>query len=116
MLAHTCKPSLGVRAFALLALMAPASFCLADNEFTLTLRDHRFSPAELKIPAHQRIRLDIHNEDRTPEEFESHALNREKLVPAGGKASVYVGPLEPGRYDFYGEFNEATAKGQLVVE
>ena len=51
-----------------------------------------------------------------PEEFESHSLNREKVVPGGKKASIYVGPLKPGRYTFFGEYNEKTAQGVLVAE
>jgi hypothetical protein len=28
---------------------------------------------------------------------------------------VFVGPLKPGRYPFFGEFHEQTAQGALVV-
>ena len=89
----------------------------ADNtpEFALTIKNHRFVPAELKVPANQRVRLVIENQDATPEEFESHSLNREKLVPPGAKVSVFIGPLQPGRYEFYGEYHEDTAKGVIVA-
>ena len=99
-----------------------ASFCAlasaqaAENEVALVIKEHQFNPAEIKVPANQRIQLKIHNQDATPEEFESHALNREKLIPAGGKAVVYIGPLKPGRYDFFGEFNASTAKGVVIAE
>ena len=68
------------------------------------------------MPAGKRVKLTVHNQDATPEEFESHSLNREKLIPGGAKATIYIGPLKPGRYDFVGEFNEATAKGVVVAE
>lgn len=97
---------------ATLATLASA----ADAEVTLTLKGHRFEPAELKVPANQRIKLTVHNQDSTPEEFESKALNREKVVPAGAKTVIFIGPLKPGRYDFGGEYHEATAKGVVVVE
>ena len=58
----------------------------------------------------------MHNQDSTPEEFESHDLNREKVVPPGAKATIYIGPLKPGRYKFFGEYHEATAKGVIVAE
>lgn len=96
-------------------LMAPLAQA-ADNEVALTIKNHLFSPAEIKVPANQRIKLNVHNQDGTPEEFESHSLNREKLIPAGGKAVIYIGPLKPGRYDFFGEFNPTTAKGVVVAE
>ena len=93
-----------------------ASAVAAESEVLLVIKDHRFQPAEVKIPAGQRIKLIVHNQDSTPEEFESHSLNREKVVPGGAKASIFIGPLKPGRYDFFGEYNEATAKGAIVAE
>jgi heme/copper-type cytochrome/quinol oxidase subunit 2 len=104
---------------ALLAVGAAAfspSAWAADAEVALVIKNHRFEPVELKVPANQRVRLTVHNQDSTPEEFESHALNREKVVPPGAKVVIFVGPLKPGRYDFYGEYNEATAKGAVVAE
>jgi hypothetical protein len=88
----------------------------ADNEYTLVIRDHRFEPAELRVPAQQKIKLVVHNQDATPEEFESHELNREKVIAPGAKATIFVGPLKPGRYPFSGEFNEKTARGVLIAE
>lgn len=88
----------------------------ADPEASLVIRNHRFEPAELRIPANQRVKLTVHNQDDTPEEFESHQLNREKLAPPGAKVVIFIGPLKPGRYDFWGEYNEATAKGAVVAE
>jgi sulfur transfer protein SufE len=88
----------------------------AEPEIRLVIKDHRFTPAEVKAPAGQKLRLVIENQDATPEEFESYALNREKIVPGGGKIVVFVGPLKPGRYEFFGEFNAKTARGWLVIE
>lgn len=103
----------------LIALLAAASLSAwaADpKEFTLTLREHRFEPAELRVPAGQKVKLVVHNQDSTPEEFESHELNREKVIAPGAKANIFVGPLKPGRYPFFGEFNEKTARGVLIAE
>lgn len=97
------------------AFLAPLAQA-ADDEVVLVIKNHQFSPAEIKIPANQRIKLSVHNQDSTPEEFESHSLNREKLIPSGAKAVIYIGPLKSGRYDFFGEFNPTTAKGVVVVE
>jgi hypothetical protein len=88
----------------------------ADPEFTLTIRDHRFEPRELRVPARKKIKLIIDNQDATAEEFESHELNREKVIPGKSKVPVFVGPLAPGRYPFFGEFNPKTATGVLVAE
>ncbi len=88
----------------------------ADTELLLVIKNHRFEPAELKVPAGQRVKLVIHNQDSTPEEFESPALKREKVIPGGSKATVFIGPLKAGRYEFVGEYHEASAKGVVVAE
>lgn len=104
----------------LLATLALASVALAaqaeDVEALLVIKNHRFEPAELKVPAGQRVKLTVHNQDTTPEEFESKSLKREKVVPAGAKITVFIGPLKPGRYDVFGEYHEDTAKGSVVAE
>ena len=112
-----------MRRFLLPALLALVCVCaiapvVAANppEYTLTLRQHRFVPAQLTVPANTKVKLVIINEDSTPEEFESHELNREKIVTGKGKITVWVGPLKPGRYPFFGEFHMDTAKGVLIVK
>lgn len=104
-----------IMALAVLGTAATGAWA-AEPEIRLVIKDHRFTPAEVTVPAGQKIRLVVENKDPTPEEFESYALNREKIVPGGGKIVVYVGPLKPGRYEFFGEFNAKTARGWLVVE
>ncbi len=99
-----------------LFLIAAASGAADVPEFPLTIRDHRFSPSEIRVPANVKVRLVIDNQDAGPEEFDSHALNREKVIPGKSKATIFIGPLAPGRYTFMGEFNSATAQGVVVVE
>ena len=100
----------------LFALLLSVSAWAADTEYQLVIREHRFEPAELRVPANRKVKLVVHNQDSTPEEFESHELNREKVIAPGAKATIFVGPLKPGRYPFVGEFNEKTARGGLIVE
>lgn len=99
-----------------MALAVSSVAAAADLEVALVIKNHQFAPAEIKVPANQRVRLTMHNQDATPEEFDSHDLNREKVVPAGAKAVIFIGPLKPGRYAFMGEYNSATAKGAVVAE
>lgn len=99
----------------LLALCA-STYATAEPEALLVIKNHRFEPAEVKVPAGQRVKLTVHNQDPTPEEFESHKLNREKVVPPGAKVVIFIGPLKAGKYEFWGEYNEATAKGVVVAE
>ena len=96
--------------------MASPSGAAEIAEATITIKDHVFAPAELHVPAGKRILLKVDNQDPTPEEFESHELKVEKIIPGGSSGVVRFGPLEPGRYPFIGEFNQATAKGVVVAE
>lgn len=85
-------------------------------EATLVIQGHRFVPANLKVPAGRKIKLTVVNKDATPEEFESYALKREKIVPGNGRIVVVVGPLKAGEYPYFGEFNPKTAQGALIAE
>ena len=96
--------------------IAAQSAVAADIEATLTLRNHIFTPAVLELPTAQLIKLTIVNEDDTPEEFESHSLNREKVVQAKSKIVVFIGPLAAGKYEYFGEYNPKTAKGMIVAK
>ncbi len=103
----------------LLLLSLMLQTCLvyaADTEFNLVIREHRFEPAELIVPTGKKIKLLIENKDSTPEEFESYALAREKVIPGNSTATLYIGPLKPGRYPFFGEFHESTAKGVVIAQ
>jgi hypothetical protein len=84
--------------------------------FEIEIRDHLFHPEEVHIPAETKVKLVVYNRDSTPEEFESYELNREKVIMGGRKANIFVGPLAPGVYPFFGEFNPKTAQGRVVVE
>lgn len=101
--------------FGLSAAMLAATAHAGEPDYRLVIREHRFVPSELTVPAGRKVRLVVVNEDATPEEFESYPLNREKVVPPKGQVVVFVGPLQPGRYEFFGEFNQATARGWLVA-
>jgi plastocyanin len=97
-----------------LALAATAAF--ADTpQVAITIQAHRFVPSEVQIPAGAKIELLVRNQDATPSEFESTQLHREKVVTAGQQISVFVGPLEPGHYEFFDDFHPQT-RGQLVVK
>jgi hypothetical protein len=100
----------------LAATLAGNTWAADAPEVPLAIRNHRFEPAELKVPAGVRVKLVVHNQDSTPEEFESHSLNREKVIPAGAKATIFIGPLTAGRYEFFGDFNQKTAQGAIVAE
>ncbi len=88
----------------------------AAEEYTLTLKDHKFTPEELTVPADKKVTLIVKNEDKNAAEFESHDLKREKVIAPGTTAKINVGPLKAGSYKFFDEFHEDSAKGTLIVK
>ena len=100
----------------LLLALGSLSPAFAAEEYAITIKDHQFEPAEVVIPAGTKVKLRVHNQDATPEEFESYELHREKIIAGGASAVIFVGPLEPGTYPFFGEFHPDTAQGRLRVE
>jgi plastocyanin len=106
----------GTLVLSLTAWAFAAGALAQDASYTLTIKDHRFEPAELQVPAGKKIRLLVKNLDATPEEFESPDLKREKVIPGKSEATIVIGPLKPGTYKFVGEFHESTAKGSVVAK
>ena len=102
--------------FALAALVTLSPGAVRAQEYTLTIKDHKFTPEELKVPANTRVVITVINDDATAEEFESNILKVEKVIAGKSRGTVRIGPLKPGRYPFVGEFHEATAKGVVIAE
>ena len=101
--------------FATLALALPLT-AAAEGDYTLTLKNHKFSPADMVLPQGKRLKLTIINQDKTPAEFESDDLDVEKVVAGGQSISVFVGPLKPGSYSFYDEYHEDESEASLTVK
>lgn len=97
-------------------LMLTTDSIAAPPVIEIEIRNHLFQPDTLIIPANTKVKLIVYNRDTTPEEFESYELNREKVIMGGRKAIIFVGPLPPGEYPFFGEFNPQTALGKIVVK
>ena len=102
--------------WAFLVFVYGSAASAADVELTLVIDAHRFQPETLTVPAGKKIRLTVENRDSTAEEFESFALNREKVIARNSKAFIYIGPLAPGNYPFVGEFHADTARGVIVAQ
>jgi hypothetical protein len=111
MFRHVCRLSLLIAALALFDGAAAAD----TAAYSIAIKDRKFQPADIEIPANQKIELQVRNLDATPAEFESSDLRREKVVPGGDSVIVYIGPLDPGRYEFFNDFNPA-ARGHIVAK
>lgn len=110
--------SIGLFAFMALAaaVVCNPRTAAADDTVTLslTLKDHKFDPAEVHAPAGVPIEFHIKNQNGIVSEFESSDLHFEKIVPNGSEAVVHVRPQQPGRYNFFDDFHHET-QGFLVV-
>ena len=95
--------------------LAAAVPAVAADPVRLVLKDHHFTPAEISVPSGERFRIEVENQDATPAEFESADLRAEKVVVAGGRITVLAGPLRPGAYVFFDDYNPDTAKGTLTA-
>jgi hypothetical protein len=95
-----------------------AAVALADETptFEIVIKNHKFEPATLEVPANTKVKLIVKNQDPTPEEFESYELNREKVIAGNSQTVIFIGPLDPGTYPFFGEFNPATAQGKIIAK
>ena len=86
-----------------------------DPTFSIVLKNNQFVPSEVQIPAGVKVKLVVRNENSTVSEFESTQFHREKVVSPGQEITVFVGPLDPGSYEFFDDFHPET-RGHLVVK
>jgi high-affinity iron transporter len=100
----------------LAGMLAGGSAARAEEVVSLAFTQHRFVPNRLEVPANVKFRLLVKNNDDTADEFESTDLNREKLVTPGQTITVFLGPLSPGEYKFFGDFHQDTAQGVMVAK
>jgi plastocyanin len=99
----------------LLAAMTAQPALADDSSVTIRIKDQRFIPDTVEIPTGAKVKLVIRNEGDKTSEFESVQFHREKVVQAGSEITVYVGPLDPGSYEFFDDFHPET-RGHLVVK
>ena len=98
-------------------LVCFANSTFADtNTHVITLKNNTFSPQILVVPAHKKIKITVTNLDSEPEEFDSFDLNREKVLFPNKPAFIYIGPLSPGEYLYFGEFHPNVAKGKIIAQ
>lgn len=102
---------LTLAAFALLCGLSAAH---ADSA-SLTIRNHKFEPSSISVKAGVKVELSVTNAGSKPVEFESSELNREKVIAPGQTVTIYVGPLEPGTYPFFDDFDQA-ATGRIIAK
>jgi hypothetical protein len=103
-------------ALALMIGLGATATALAEDlpEIAITLKDHRFTPAEVQVPTGKAVMLVVTNLDNQADEFEMHLPALEKVVPAGGTVKVRLRPLGVGSFPFFADFHRETGKGVIV--
>ena len=99
----------------LTAIALSPTFAIALS-FKTTIKNHRFEPAQIQVPSGHDFELEVYNDDKTAEEFESHELKKEKIVGPKKTIKMKIAALKPGQYIYFGEFNESTAQGKIIAE
>ena len=103
-------------AVAALAVAAAAGATASDPAtVTLTLKNHQFTPSQVSVPAGQKVRIVLINQDPATEEFDSHDLRVEQVVTPTAQIRFEIGPLKAGQYSFMGEFHAETAQGKVTA-
>jgi hypothetical protein len=87
----------------------------AATTIQISVKNHRFQPAEIHAAANKPIILRIKNLDATPMEFESVTLRVEKVVAGNSEGIIRLRALSPGRYDFFDDFHPES-RGTLVAQ
>jgi hypothetical protein len=82
----------------------------------VAIQQHHFVPDRIEVPSGQKFKLRVKNEGPGAEEFESSDLNREKVIRPGAATDIFLGPLSPGEYKFFGEFHADSAKGVITAK
>lgn len=88
----------------------------ANNEYKIQIKDHKFIPEIIEVPAETKFKLIIENQDETAAEFESHDLNKEKIITGGKTGTIIITPLKPGSYFFFDDFHQKEAIGKIIAK
>lgn len=96
-------------------LFLPFSAISKTPEVHIILENHLFQPSIVIIPKNTKVKLIIENKDSTAEEFDSFDLNREKVLFPGKKSVIYLSPLKPGDYHYFGEYNPNKSQGIIRI-
>ena len=87
-----------------------------DPTFRLEFNDGAITPLRLEVPANRRFRLELKNSGKTPAEFESKELKKEKVLAAESQTVLVIRTLDPGEYAFFDDFHPDAPPAVLVAK
>jgi hypothetical protein len=86
-----------------------------DPTFPIEFKDGTVTPTRIEVPAKTRFRLELKNTGKTPAEFESNEMKKEKVLAPGSTSSLIIRSLDPGEYKFFDDFHQQ-ARGVIVAK
>jgi uncharacterized cupredoxin-like copper-binding protein len=84
--------------------------------YRLSIKGHKFDPAELHVVAGKPFFLVVTNQDGAADEFEMGSPPLEKVLQPGASGQMRVRPLSAGRFTFFDDFHPDTPKGAIVAQ
>ncbi len=102
--------------FLVFSVVSPAKAVAEDDpSFTITFNDGEVSPLRLEVPAETRFEIRLINNGKTPAEFESIPLSKEKVIGPGVSTFIVIKYLDPGEYSFFDDFHPDAPPAVLVA-
>lgn len=87
-----------------------------DPVFRIEFEDGKITPLRLEVPANTRFKIELINKGRTPIEFESTQLRKEKVVAPDSQSFIVFRTLDPGEYEFFDDFHLDAPHAVLVAK
>ncbi len=98
------------------AIVAVGPAHAADPVFRIVFEDGKMTPSRIEVPADTRFELELVNNGKTPAEFESLPLRKEKVIAPGVTTSMIIKGLEPGEYSFFDDFHPDAPPAVLIAK
>ena len=117
-LSFSLARKLSLTALMACCLLTGAGTALAGNVAitrTIVISSHGFSPATVHVPAGRNFQLKVNNTARLTAELQSRSLRVDKVIAPDGSATVSLGPLKPGHYQFFDNTNPILS-GEIVAQ
>ncbi|QCG99351.1 cupredoxin domain-containing protein (plasmid) [Azospirillum sp. TSA2s] len=94
----------------------PGQAHAADPVFRIVFEDGKMTPLRIEVPADTRIELQLVNAGKTPAEFESLPLRKEKVIAPGVTTDMVIKGLDPGEYPFFDDFHPDAPPAVLIAK
>lgn len=102
-----------------LLVMLGADFAPSRAEdlpaFRIEMKDGTISPLRIEVPANKPFKLELYNTGKTPSEFESTDLIKEKVLAPQSHSFLVIRRLAPGEYKFFDDFHPDAPQAILVA-